>query len=48
MVSHGISGRFRSTGTDRNRQSAIAFYDLMVIRCRPRDAIDSYTGAIYI
>lgn len=33
---------------DRNRQSAMAFYDTMFNRCRPREAIDTYAGARYI
>ena len=32
---------------DRNRQSAIAFYDLMFNQCRPAEAIALYAGDSY-
>ncbi|MGE0816310.1 MAG: nuclear transport factor 2 family protein [Vicinamibacterales bacterium] len=32
---------------DRNRQNAMAFYDLMFNQCRPREAIEQYAGAAY-
>ena len=32
---------------DRNRQSAIAFYDLMFNQCRPAEAISLYAGDSY-
>ena len=32
---------------DRNRQSAIAFYDLMFSQCRPAEAIALYAGDSY-
>jgi predicted SnoaL-like aldol condensation-catalyzing enzyme len=36
------------TGTDRNKATAQAFYDLMFNECRPREAIERYAGATYI
>jgi predicted SnoaL-like aldol condensation-catalyzing enzyme len=33
---------------EENKQSAIAFYDLMFNECRPREAIERYVGATYI
>lgn len=33
---------------ERNKQTAKAFYDLMFNQCRPREAIERYTGAAYI
>jgi predicted SnoaL-like aldol condensation-catalyzing enzyme len=32
---------------ERNRQSAIAFYDLMFNQCRPAEAVERYVGASY-
>jgi len=32
---------------ERNRQNAIAFYDLMFNACEPRAAIEQYAGASY-
>ncbi len=32
---------------DDNKQSAMAFYDLMFNDCRPREAIERYAGAEY-
>src|SRR4051812_47950811 len=32
---------------DQNRQSAVAFYDLMFNQCKPREAIERYAGATY-
>lgn len=34
--------------TDRNKQAAIAFYELMFNECRPREAIERYAGDVYI
>jgi predicted SnoaL-like aldol condensation-catalyzing enzyme len=34
--------------TDRNKQTAMDFYDLMFNQCRPREAIARYAGAEYI
>nr|WP_315900025.1 nuclear transport factor 2 family protein [Roseovarius atlanticus] len=34
--------------TDRNRASAMAFYDLMFNQCRPREAIAQFAGDTYI
>ena len=33
---------------EANKQTAMAFYDLMFNECRPREAIDTYVGAEYI
>jgi predicted SnoaL-like aldol condensation-catalyzing enzyme len=33
---------------ERNKQSVVAFYDLMFNQCRPREAIERYVGAEYI
>lgn len=35
-------------GPERNRQTAMAFYDLMFNQCKPREAIERYAGANYI
>ena len=32
----------------RNKETVLAFYDLMFNQCRPREAIELYTGADYI
>jgi predicted SnoaL-like aldol condensation-catalyzing enzyme len=32
---------------DRNKQTVLAFYDLMFNQCRPREAIERYAGAHY-
>jgi predicted SnoaL-like aldol condensation-catalyzing enzyme len=31
-----------------NKQAAMAFYDLMFNRCKPREAIERYAGDVYI
>ena len=33
---------------ERNKQNAMAFYDLMFNQCRPAEAIARYAGAAYI
>jgi len=33
---------------ERNKQTAMAFYDLMFNRCKPREAVERYTGGVYI
>jgi predicted SnoaL-like aldol condensation-catalyzing enzyme len=33
---------------EQNKQRAVAFYDLMFNRCRPREAIEQYVGKTYI
>ena len=33
---------------DQNKQSAMAFYDLMFNECRPAEAMDRYAGDTYI
>jgi len=37
-----------TTQTDLNKQSAMAFYDLMFNQCKPAEAIARYAGASYI
>ncbi|MEJ8814301.1 ester cyclase [Variovorax ureilyticus] len=37
-----------TTTPDQNRQTALAFYDLMFNQCRPREAMEQYGGASYI
>ena len=32
----------------KNKENAIAFYDLMFNQCRPREAVDRFVGAEYI
>jgi len=34
--------------TERNKEAAMAFYDLMFNQCRPRDAVEAYVGDEYI
>lgn len=34
--------------SDRNKQNAQAFYDLMFNQCKPREAIEQYVGDEYI
>ena len=33
---------------ERNRQTALAFYDLMFNQCKPAEAIEQYVGDVYI
>ena len=33
---------------EENRQTAIAFYDLMFNQCKPREAVERYVGDSYI
>ncbi|MDV7340762.1 ester cyclase [Terasakiella sp. A23] len=33
---------------DKNKENAVAFYDLMFNQCKPREAIDRYVGDVYI
>ncbi len=37
-----------SERSDKNKQNAQAFYDLMFNQCRPREAIEMYAGDEYI
>jgi predicted SnoaL-like aldol condensation-catalyzing enzyme len=37
-----------NTLLERNKKSAMAFYDLMFNQSRPREAIEKYVGATYI
>ena len=34
--------------TERNKQTAMAFYDLMFNQCRPQEAVAMYVGDVYI
>ena len=34
--------------TERNKQTAMAFYDLMFNQCLPQEAISMYAGEVYI
>ncbi len=36
------------TKLDANRRSVMAFYDLMFNQCKPREAIEQFTGETYI
>jgi predicted SnoaL-like aldol condensation-catalyzing enzyme len=36
-----------SDASARNKQNAMAFYDLMFNQCRPREAVERYVGATY-
>lgn len=36
-----------STAAERNKQNAMAFYDLMFNQCQPAEAIERYAGADY-
>lgn len=33
---------------ERNKQNAMAFYDLMFNQCKPSEAVERYVGATYI
>ncbi len=33
---------------ERNKQTAMDFYDLMFNQCQPREAIEKYAGEVYI
>jgi predicted SnoaL-like aldol condensation-catalyzing enzyme len=35
------------TSPEENKKTAIAFYDLMFNQCRPREAMEKYSGAYY-
>lgn len=37
-----------SQDLERNKRSAMAFYDLMFNQCRPREAVEMYAGDQYI
>jgi predicted SnoaL-like aldol condensation-catalyzing enzyme len=37
-----------SAQTDRNKQAALAFYDLMFNQCRPAEAVERYVGDRYV
>lgn len=37
-----------SSDIERNKRNAQAFYELMFNDCRPREAIERYTGDVYI
>ena len=36
------------TNTDKNKENAIAFYDMMFNKCEPRAAIEQFVGDDYI
>jgi predicted SnoaL-like aldol condensation-catalyzing enzyme len=36
-----------STALERNKQNAMAFYDLMFNQCKPAEAIEHYVGQTY-
>jgi predicted SnoaL-like aldol condensation-catalyzing enzyme len=36
-----------STAAERNKQNAMAFYDLMFNQCQPAEAIRRYAGPVY-
>ena len=36
------------TDLERNKQNVMAFYDLMFNKCQPAEAIEQYTGDVYI
>ena len=37
-----------SDQTSRNKQTALAFHDLMLNRCRPAEAVERYVGDRYV
>ena len=37
-----------SNQLEQNKKNAMAFYDLMFNQCRPREAIETYVGDVYI
>jgi len=37
-----------SDPVERNKSNVVAFYELMFNECKPREAIERYTGATYI
>ena len=37
-----------SNQSERNKNNAKAFYDVMFNQCRPREAIEKYVGDVYI
>jgi predicted SnoaL-like aldol condensation-catalyzing enzyme len=47
-VSSQTGGKDMSNESQRNKGNAKAFYDLMFNQCRPREAIEKYTGDVYI
>jgi predicted SnoaL-like aldol condensation-catalyzing enzyme len=36
------------TQLEKNKETAVAFYDLMFNQCKPREAMDKYVGDVYI
>lgn len=43
-----LSTKNMTNQLERNKQNAVAFYDLMFNQCRPAEAIAAYVGATYI
>jgi len=37
-----------SKDLERNRETAVEFYDLMFNQCRPKEAVERYVGDVYI
>jgi predicted SnoaL-like aldol condensation-catalyzing enzyme len=37
-----------SSRLERNKANVVAFYDLMCNQCRPREAMDRYSGETYV
>jgi len=44
MASHDIS----TEQLERNKQTVLAFYDLMFNQCKPREAVQRHSGETYI
>jgi len=37
-----------SGNSEKNKTNAMAFYDLMFNKCKPREAVERYAGEVYI
>lgn len=44
---HQVRAKARDTVPEQNRRNAIAFYDLMFNKGKPREAVELYVGAAY-
>jgi predicted SnoaL-like aldol condensation-catalyzing enzyme len=42
-----VGGLQMSQSLERNKQNAVAFYDLMFNQCKPAEAIERYAGDMY-